>query len=98
MVLIDRAQRNMPFVVDGENLDRRKPVDREAMQPRQDAIASPGDVSTSAHLITTACGNGHTLPLEQVDVYLSQLLPGADAVTGSVSRQVVTLQQAQIQN
>ena len=97
MMPVNLPELHVPFVIDGEDLHGRDPVDRQTMQSREYAVAAPGDVAAGPHVVAAPSGNGHPPALVQVNVGFAELLSRADAVTVSIAWQGIAFQQAQIQ-
>src|ERR1700722_2801417 len=98
MLLVNGPQRHVPFLVDGENLDGRYPVDGQPVQAREHAVAAPADMAAPAPLRATPPGNRHAMPLVQAYVCFAQYLPPADAIAVSIPRQRIAFEQAQIKD
>src|ERR1700722_17425084 len=98
MVLVNVLESDVSFAVDGQDLDRGKPIDGESGQPGEHTVTAAGDVAAGTHFVAAATGHGYTMALVQIDIGFAQHLPRADAIAGSVAGQAAMIHQAQIED
>ncbi len=98
MLFIDTTRDYLAICIDRENIYRREPVHGQPMEAREQTISAAADVPASAYRVAGSRGNRHAIALKQIEINVSELLPGINSIPRSIFKCICILQKTEIEN